>query len=278
MTPAELDDHAPARVLVRFPLGTRPIDVWVTAASLDARPPEQRSCPLVLALHWPSRGRHEQSNAAKISGDGARAAEIGRRRRSDRRTSCAAQATGWRTRPSRRMSANVPERAVEISEGNPSQVCDRLAKHPRAGKDLDAAGLGLVDGRGDALAVTASLRDAGVPPGAGARPGPSRGTFVVCCAGAGVVRTIPSKSWLRSSRRGPRTAATFEGAAQVLPGASLLLLPSLRRLKFLDEDLNRSVFAVGAIAVDAGDGTPAPGASCWVRMQNATWRAATVEV
>ena len=42
---------------------------------------ERRSCPSVLALLWPSRGRHQQSNAAKISSDGARTAEIGWRRR-----------------------------------------------------------------------------------------------------------------------------------------------------------------------------------------------------
>ena len=46
------------------------ISIWVPAA-------EWKSCPLVLILLCGSRGQHQQSNAAKISGNGARTAEIG---------------------------------------------------------------------------------------------------------------------------------------------------------------------------------------------------------
>ena len=40
------------------------------------RPAERRSCSMVLVLLWPSRGRHQRSDAAKISENGARTAEI----------------------------------------------------------------------------------------------------------------------------------------------------------------------------------------------------------
>ena len=41
-----------------------------------ALPAERRSCPLVLILLCTSRGRRTQSNAAKISSNGARTAEM----------------------------------------------------------------------------------------------------------------------------------------------------------------------------------------------------------
>ena len=42
-----------------------------------ARTAEWRSCPLVLILRCTSRGRRKQSNAAKMSRNGARTAEVG---------------------------------------------------------------------------------------------------------------------------------------------------------------------------------------------------------
>ena len=58
-------------------------DVEARAKTGDSayRRPERRSCPSVLVLLCPSRRRRQQSNAAKVNTNGARTAEIGRRRR-----------------------------------------------------------------------------------------------------------------------------------------------------------------------------------------------------